>query len=1127
LPHLRVFLLGPPRILLDESPIHLRRRKALALFAYLAVSHRSHRRDALAALLWPDTKPSRAYANLRNLIWILKQNGMSRWLETGHENVELRPDRDLWLDVSEFRERLAASRGSRRTIPKKRTDAASNLARAVELYHDHFMAGFGLGDSVAFDEWQMLQEEALRADLSKALENLVRLHRERKQFDEAIAYSRRLLAIDPLCEPMQRELISLYADAGRRGAALEVYEKGARLLGELGLSPAEETLELRSRVLDTPPKKGKRAGGPPVLAPTPLHNLPAQSTSFVGRAPELAEIRRHLADPGCRLLTLRGPGGSGKTRLALEAAREQMGSWRDGVFFVPLAPVDSPEFIVPAIVEALRAPLSRQSSGENRKPRDRATRQRALLLDYLRRKQVLLVMDNLEHLVDGADILADLLAEAAELRILVTSREKVHLSDERVMEIRGLSFPEGDVESCEGFSAVQLFLECVQRADMGFSPSDEDIRAAGRICFLVEGNPLGIELAASWATTMPPADIAKEIEAGLDFLVSRSRDVPERHRTLRAAFEHSWNLLRPRQRKFFSRLAVFRGRFSREAALEVTEGSVSTLSALLDKSFLRQNPDASYQIHEVLRQYAEEQLRGDAKDYTAALGRLSRHYLARLASLEVALKGPGQDAALEELTLAGDHIRLAWRWAGKRGWVDAMAGAAQSLFLFYDIRSRAHEGAEMFREGYGLLEAVTGSTLQEETARLSLMGLSSVCRGWFVRFVDPLGSRDMVRRGLDLLEPFGPSVGLALAQVLATIVGFWTSGEETRRRLRECVATYEEVDDVWGKALALEVLSYEIAASDPPAGLRVAEESLKLRRRLGDRWGIALALFILGWIAEIQGMPHAAKKRYRESLALRRQMGQDTDGVIDCFNNLGRVARRTGNYDEARQMFETCLAFSREIGNPSRTAQTLTQLGMVTYDLGDYDRAQGYLEEALPMFEAIDDPSWKRLLLGIMSRVAAVSGNGDEARFLLQQASTLEDRDSEIGSGKTGLETLPSVPWCLLGQGWLEIEGGDAGRAAKLFNRALRCCAAGHDHPTALESLIEVAGLRLNGAKYREAAELLSFALEHPALSPVARNRAEDLLEQVSSRLRPSVLAASQERGRRLSLAEIVERIGD
>ena len=384
---LGLYLLGPPRLELDGEPVQIGRRKALALLIYLAVTRRRHSRDALATLFWPEYDQSSARADLRRTLSVLTRALGKEWVTADRETVGASQDTDWWLDVEQFRHLLAECTKH----PHPSTEACSGcvpvLEEAVGLYRDDFLAGFTLPDSPGFDEWQFFEAEGLRDELASVLERLVRWHASRGAYEPAIRYARLWLALDPLHEPAHRELMRLYAQAGQRAAALRQYGECERVLEEeLGVRPEEETTRLYQAIKE-------RQNVSLVAAPTPIpsvprkHNLPVQPTSFVGREADLREIKERLRDPGCRLLTLVGPGGSGKTRLALEAGAAQVANNEDGVFLVSLAPVRSMASIEPTVATALG--LSFQGAGD---PRER-------LLSYLKEKSVLLILDNFEHLL--------------------------------------------------------------------------------------------------------------------------------------------------------------------------------------------------------------------------------------------------------------------------------------------------------------------------------------------------------------------------------------------------------------------------------------------------------------------------------------------------------------------------------------------------------------------------------------------------------------------------------------------------------------------------------------------------------------------------------------------------------
>ena len=630
MPTLKLSLLGPPQIELDGAPVHISRHKAVALLAYLAVTGQTHRRDALAALFWPEHDQSGARAGLRRVLAALREALGERWLDADRESVVLNGEIDL--DVRAFRQRLTGC-ADHRHAPQEACEAQeacaaclSLLAEGVALYRGDFLAGFSLRDSAAFDDWQFFQTQGLRDELAHALQRLVEGHAAQGAFDRAIPHARRWLALDPQHEPARRALMALYARAGQHAAALRQYEACERILQEeLGVPPSAETTALYQAIKE-------RRELPDPVARNPVsaqrkHNLPAQVTTFVGREALLAEIGERLADPACRLLTLVGPGGSGKTRLALEAASRRLDGYEHGIFFVSLAPLDAVESIVPAVAQALA--FSFHGEGEPK----------AQLLAYLRNKQILLILDNYEHLLSptlpspplggiegGIEPVTDILHTAPDVHILVTSRSRLSVRGESIFPIEGMDVPSlpspGSEPQLHGrgttggvrrrgegdYSAVKLFLDGARRAQPGFGLTEENVADVVRICRLVEGMPLGILLAAAWAGTLTPAEIAAEIEHGLDFLTSDWRDMPARQRSVRAVFDHSWSLLTAQQREVSKALSAFRGGFTRWAAERVVGASLRDVTALVDRSLLHHMPGGRYEVHELVRQYAAEKL---------------------------------------------------------------------------------------------------------------------------------------------------------------------------------------------------------------------------------------------------------------------------------------------------------------------------------------------------------------------------------------------------------------------------------------------------------------------------------------------------------------------------------------
>lgn len=398
----------------------------------------------------------------------------------------------------------------------------------------------------------------------------------------------------------------------------------------------------------------------------------ANTNGFFGRETERVEIRRLLLEHGCRLLTLLGPGGIGKTRLCLEVTCSLRTSFPDGAYIVSLQAVASSDFILPAIAEAMQL-----SAGSG----DITSR----LLDHLRDKTALLMLDNFEHLLDGATVVADLLAAAPGLSLLVTSRERLNLREEWVYTLLGLAVPKSETEcSLEQYGAVQLFIHSARRVDQRFQLTPANRPAVARICGLVEGMPLGLELASTWVRALPCQAIADELQQNLDILETPAHNVPLRHRTMRAAFEPTWRRLSEAERPVFMQLSIFRGGFTRAAAEHVSGATRHTLSALIDRSLLRLDEHGRYTIHELLRQYGEELLHHSPELHEQALDRHRAYYMRFLAECEQEIVFLGQHKhAILQLNADMENVRSAWRRAVVQGQAEEITRAAEGLWSFF------------------------------------------------------------------------------------------------------------------------------------------------------------------------------------------------------------------------------------------------------------------------------------------------------------------------------------------------------------------------------------------------------------------------------------------------------------
>ncbi len=600
---LRIETLGGLTIQRDgELVTGLVSRKAEALLVYLICERRPSPREVLATLLWEELPQTSALANLSVVLSSLRKQ-LGPFIITTRHTVEFNSESDFWLDIEELESQVDAWRAQHPQPVAYSRDAVAQLERGLTHYQGDFLAGFHVQGSRSFEEWALLERERLHRLAVGALDDLVEYYLNSGRCRQGLVLAQRLLSMDSLREKSHRAVMLLLARCGERTAALAQYQACRDILAqELDVEPTRETVALYDRIRS--------------IESDPHFDLPPQATQCFGRQGEIAQITQRLSVPDCRLLTIVGMGGVGKTRLALQVAAEQQGAFLNGVCFVPLARVSSPDFLVHALAEALRFTLHRKDALKKQ------------LLDYLREKELLILLDNFEHLRSGVQLLLEIIQVAPQVKLLVISRERLALREEWLFEIHGLTYPHPtllekmrDLEQVTAdFGSLQLFLHNATRVQVDFAPSPEEGREIAHICQLVEGMPLGIELASAWIRSLPCREIAREIESNLGFLTTAWSNVPARHQSIRAVFDHSWNSLTAEERRVFRRLSVLEGGFDRQAVAQVAGASLTALSSLVDKSLLQVSPDrpgqaeSRYNLHELLRQCGGEHLESDPEE---------------------------------------------------------------------------------------------------------------------------------------------------------------------------------------------------------------------------------------------------------------------------------------------------------------------------------------------------------------------------------------------------------------------------------------------------------------------------------------------------------------------------------
>jgi predicted ATPase/DNA-binding CsgD family transcriptional regulator len=658
---------------------------------------------------------------------------------------------------------------------------------------------------------------------------------------------------------------------------------------------------------------------------TPRHNLPSQMTPFVGRETEMHDLVHMLRDQDSRLVTLLAPGGMGKTRLSLAVAEKLLSAFPDGVTFVSLAPLKSSADLVSTIASQV---------GYQFQPNNRTPAQQ--LLDYFSPKKALLLLDNFEHLLDAAPFVVDLLQNAPELRILVTSREKLSLSGEIVYTLDGLDYPSFLDEDILNYSAIQLFIQCAYRARPAFNPDDK-LADIIQICKLVSGLPLAIELAAAWVEVLPPAEIATEISASLDFLSSTLRDLPERQRSVRAVFESTWKRLTEQERTAFMRLSVFRGGCTRRAAQSVAGVGLQTLTALADKALVSWSTATErYVIHELLRQYAANALE-QAGEANAVRTAHSSYYGAAMAEREPYIKGEHQLEALTDIAADLDNVTAGLFWALQQGHDAVSLQYIKTLGLFYQMVGRIQEAVVLWNESLSILEH------RSQPVNPLLLGWVLGWQSHYLNFFIPgeLGQAALER-----------SLAIAREQKDRSLQAFClrgmiSVGEGSEPFVREAVAISRELHDPFMTALYLTTLGY-IAGSTHHMDdcLRMNTEASVIRREIGDFVGLGLSLNNLADYHQRLGNWEEAERCVTECLSLNRKMGS-TNGIEISLANHTLQLLFHHDLAKAEMNIRDSLSLVRESGHRTYAVGFWYQASLLRLIQGNYDEAYAFAGESL------------------------------------------------------------------------------------------------------------------------------------------------------------------------------------
>jgi predicted ATPase/DNA-binding CsgD family transcriptional regulator len=782
-----------------------------------------------------------------------------------------------------------------------------------------------------------------------------------------------LFVYEPLTQ-REREILGLVADG------LSNQQIADRLYLTLGTvkwynKQTYQKLSVRSRTQAI--SRARELGLLGQATPAVKHNLPAQSTTFVGREQELIEIQRRLAEPACRLLTLLGPGGAGKTRLALEAAHQQLSHFPDGVFFVPLAPVESPEFVAQTLSDGLGLTLTSQ-----RDPLEQ-------IIQYLRQKRLLLVVDNFEHLLAALDVLVEVLRRSKSVKLLVTSRERLRLKEEWVFDVQGLHYPESDSDGQRSidpaeYEAGQLFLQTVQRMRSDFVPDAGDQVAITRICQLVGGMPLGIELAASWMRLLPCVEIAREIAQGLDILSTSWRDIPERHRSIQAVLDHSWKLLAAGEQDAFYRLTVFSGSFLPQAAREVADTSLIMLLALADKSFLQRVDEEHFNIHELVKQYGNDKLRAEPERWSTTRMQHCRYYAA---FLDERMSTPEPSRYLHEIEQELDDIQAAWRYAVENKHLAEIQQLAAGFLVYYRLHSWYRAGSsalELYRQALACFSpetkmpdhrTTTACLLESQGELHALATARKEAIMAYEKALESTAENDHLRRG----------------RLYGKVADSWVAMNQHERGY-SCYAMAESVlenapkrDPAWWdewfriQLQRMELFYWENLTDDMAEVASQIRPFIELHGSVTQR---VRYLYLLGmWAVRRDNYFNSSEAiTYTgEALALSLETGNLSDIAYRRFS-YGFCHLWSDHLDEAEEQLQMTRQASEQSGDLTLMARALTYLSVVYRKRKDIERVREYAAYTLRIAREAKMPQYTGMAHAQYAWLAWLAGDLAETK---------------------------------------------------------------------------------------------------------------------------------------------------
>jgi DNA-binding SARP family transcriptional activator len=1084
---LEVRLLGQFEVRLKGAAVNIPSRAEQSLLAYLILNAgSSFRREYLAGLLWPDSNETNAKGYLRQALWRLrkalsgKQAAASEYLLADKLNLAFNLSLPYWLDAA--------------VLGDGRRDGFQDLLAATQVYSGELLPGF-------YEDWVVLERERLRGQFDRVMQGLLERLQSEKRWEELQHQAERWIVRGETPEPAYRALILAHAARGDKSSAMAAYKRCQQALErELGVLPSPETTWLVEQI---------RAGKPVVeVAPAILskdvsqlgtfQNLPSHPGPFIGRETELAEIAELLTNPDCRLLTLVGPGGIGKSRLALSAGEKLTNSYPQGVCYAPLAGVGSFEFIPSSLLTALGLDLLSKSDPKQQ------------LFNYLQDREMLLVLDNFEHLIAGTGLLSELLHQAPRVKLLVTSRERLSLQREWVYAVEGLPYPRTVGEQgIEPYASMTLFAQTAQRARANFGLNEKIWPFVARICRLVEGMPLAIELAAAWIPVLDPQGIANGVEHSLDMLESDFQDLPERQRSMRAVFNASWEMLNAEEQDSVEKLSIFRGGFTLAAAQEAFGISFKSILALVNKCWVQPEAGGRFHIHELIRQYAREHLQADCLLWEHANETHSSYFCGFLKEREGEWHGPRLMEIFTEIKDEIQNIEAGWRWAVDRGRLDYIGQALESLCKFYDYIGRRTDGDATSRAA---AERLKGRT---ENQAMLLQARALVWQAFFHQ--DPQIAAPFFKEAGDILKRLefsGCDLRPENAHLLITM-GYllsYTDLHHARVLLSQSAELYDALGNRARQAEAINrwgLCEWILGNLDQAQDL--ARKSMSIYK--GEHIGPSCPRDLMAKILRERGHLEEAEQTHRQCLTSAQGLGLLYDETV-ILHNLAQTLLCAGKFPEAQASAQECLHFLNS--NPDRNFSYITSILAWTFlHQGDYARARISASRGLDHALKVNDP-----LLGIslnsMGEVELAENRLSEALERLQKSLAEARAREQLLITGMALEDLAYTARAM----------NQPDQARRYLIQCLEEAARMGSFRIAIHALPAVALLEADEGDIERAVELYALACNYPYVgnSKWFKDIAGKHIASTSAGLPPETVAAAQERGGSLDFWETIKQ---